>query len=144
MRGFMNVTGFSVELPKRATTKSAGYDFKAIEDFIVNPSSVVVAKTGIKAYMGDDEVLEIYPRSSMGIKKNVILANSVGIIDSDYFNNEANEGHIMIALYNYGNEAVSINKGDKIAQGIFKKYLVAENDATTHERKGGIGSTGEK
>lgn len=144
MRGFMNISGYDNELPKRGSIKSAGYDFKAIEDFIINPNEVIIAKTGVKAYMNDDEVLEIYPRSSMAIKKNIILANSVGIIDADYFNNESNEGHILIALYNYGPDKVYINKGDKIAQGIFKKYLIVDDDNATNKRTGGIGSTGNK
>ena len=92
--------------------------------------------------MLSDEVLKIYPRSSMGVKKHLILPNTVGIIDSDYYNNSSNEGHIMLFLYNYDNEPHIIHKGDKIAQGIFQKFLVSD-DAPVDSRDGGIGSTGE-
>lgn len=140
----MNVSGYSTELPKRGSINSAGYDFKVIEDLVINPKEIVLAKTGIKAYMNSDEVLEIYPRSSIATKKHTILANSVGIIDSDYFNNPNNEGHILIALYNYGNEKVEIKNGERVAQGIFKKYLITEDDDADEARIGGFGSTNKK
>ena len=81
-------------------------------------------------------------RSSMAIKRHLALVNSTGIIDSDYYNNEENEGHIMIALLNYGKETVSLEKGERVAQGIFSKYLITNDDDATGIRTGGIGSTG--
>jgi dUTP pyrophosphatase len=145
MRGFKVCKGFEnsdISLPKRGTKYSAGYDIESCEDVVINPKEVVVVKTGVKAYMKDDEVLQIYPRSSLGFKKHLMLANTVGIIDSDYFENEKNDGHIMIGLYNYGNEVQTISKHERIAQGIFSKYLVCEDEEEINTiRKGGIGST---
>jgi dUTP pyrophosphatase len=145
MRGFKVCKGFEnsdISLPKRGTKYSAGYDIESCEEVVINPKEVVVVKTGVKAYMKDDEVLQIYPRSSLGFKKHLMLANTVGIIDSDYFENEKNDGHIMIGLYNYGNEVQTISKHERIAQGIFSKYLVCEDEEEINTiRKGGIGST---
>ena len=145
MRGFKVCKGFEnsdISLPKRGPKYSAGYDIESCEDVVINPKEVVVVKTGVKAYMKDDEVLQIYPRSSLGFKKHLMLANTVGIIDSDYFENEKNDGHIMIGLYNYGNEVQTISKHERIAQGIFSKYLVCEDEEEINTiRKGGIGST---
>ena len=91
--------------------------------------------------MESDEVLKIYVRSSMPMKKNITLANNVGIIDSDYYENPDNDGHIMIQVMNFGNEDVLIKKDERIAQGIFLKYLLADDDNTTNSRFGGFGST---
>lgn len=142
MRGFEKVSNVSGGiLPVRGTSFSAGYDICSIEEVTIQPGSTKILSTGIKAYMQNDEVLEIYIRSSIGIKKHLMLANVVGIIDSDYYNNEANEGHIMIALHNYGNTEVVISQGERIVQGIFKKYLVANEIEVNKVRSGGIGST---
>ena len=145
MRGFKVCKGFEefdINLPKRGTKFSAGYDIESAEDVVINPKEVVVVKTGVKAYMGENEVLQIYPRSSLGFKKHLMLANTVGIIDSDYFENEKNDGQIMVGLYNYGNEVQVINKHERIAQGIFTKYLVCDDEEEINTiRKGGIGST---
>ncbi len=143
MRGFQVAKNFeNVNLPVRATAYSAGYDIETIEEIVILPNTVVVAKTGLKAYMGSDEVLKIYPRSSLAIKKHVCLANSVGIIDKDYYENPSNDGHIMIALYNFGVDTVVIPAYERIAQGIFEKYLLIDNDNQNQERSGGFGSTG--
>ena len=98
-------------------------------------------KTGIKAYMQPDEMLCLYNRSSNPKKKGLILANSVGIVDKDYYGNPDNDGHIMFAFYNIKDVDVEIKKGECIGQGIFEKYLVADADEATGERKGGFGST---
>ena len=98
--------------------------------------------TVIKAFIAYDEYLAIHIRSSMAIKRHLALVNSTGIIYSDYYNNEDNEGHIMIALLNYGKEPVSLEKGERVAQGIFSKYLITNDDDATGIRTGGIGSTG--
>lgn len=131
-----------IKLPRRATAKSAGYDIYSPFSFELNPGETIKIPTGIKAYMQDDEVLKIYIRSSLGFKYDVVLSNSTGIIDADYFNNPNNEGHIWIKLINHGDKTLSINKGEAIAQGIFEKYLKVDNDEPVKdERVGGIGST---
>ncbi len=144
-RGFEVVTKFKnqeIELPKRKTNGSAGYDFSAAVDVDLKPKQITFVTTGVKAFMAKDEVLQMYPRSSLSFKKKLIKANSVGIIDSDYYNNPDNEGEIMLILYNFGDEVVNIQKGERIAQGIFTKYLTVDNDQTNMKRLGGFGSTG--
>jgi len=131
-----------IKLPRRATAKSAGYDIYSPFSFELNPGETIKIPTGIKAYMQNDEVLKIYIRSSLGFKYDVVLSNSTGIIDADYFNNPNNEGHIWIKLINLGDKTLLIDKGEAIAQGIFEKYLKADNDKPVKdERVGGIGST---
>ena len=98
--------------------------------------------TGVKSYMGDDEFLQIANRSSNPLKNFLVLTNGVGIIDSDYYNNPENEGHIMIQLLNFGLTDKHIKKGDRIAQGIFLPFLKADNDSAETERTGGFGSSG--
>lgn len=130
------------KVPVRATAGSAGYDFFSPVSITIRPNDIAVVRTGVKAHVYSGNFLMVVPRSSMGIKNHVILANSVGIIDSDYYNNPDNEGEICIALYNYGNSTCYITAGDKIAQGIFVPYLTVDNDTTSAERVGGVGSTG--
>lgn len=142
MRKFERVTYMpEAIIPKRGSHLSAGYDFSIAEDVTIKPGEVVLCKTGIKAQMNDDEVLKIYVRSSVGFKRYLRLANSVGIIDADYYGNENNEGHIMIPLHNFGNQIQELKAGERIAQGIFEKYLVVDDDETSDERVGGFGST---
>lgn len=147
-RGFEVAKGFEnkgINLPVRKTKFSAGYDFEAAEDCVVPAFKPGIAptliKTGIKAYMQPDEMLCLYNRSSNPKKKGLILANSVGIVDKDYYGNPDNDGHIMFAFYNIKDVDVEIKKGECIGQGIFEKYLVADADEATGERKGGFGST---
>lgn len=128
--------------PKRGSKNSAGYDFFSPVYAVIPAKSTVKIPTGIKAYMQDDEVLMIYPRSSIGFKTNIRLSNTVGIIDSDYYNNPDNEGHMWIKFYNPTDKEYIINIGDKIAQGIFTKFLITDDDDVTEERNGGLGSTG--
>lgn len=129
-------------IPKRSTKNSAGYDFESIADLIIAPGEIKKIPTGIKVYMEPDEVLFIFVRSSMGFKYNVRMCNQVGIIDSDYYSNISNDGHIWISLQNEGTKTYEIKKGDKICQGIFNKYLLADNDNNDNNiRTGGIGST---
>lgn len=144
-RGFEIVTKYQNEqlsLPERKTKGSAGYDISCAKDITIKQKSFEFVPTGIKAFMLEDEVLEVYPRSSLSFKKHLVKLNSVGIIDSDYYNNPDNEGEIMLILYNYGDEDVFIKKGERIAQGIFMKYLTVDSDDTKVERLGGFGSTG--
>ena len=145
IRGFEVVSAFeeqNINLPTRKTTESAGYDIECAEAVTLEPNQVVLVPTGLKAFMAYDEYLAIHIRSSMAIKRKLALVNSTGIIDSDYYNNEENEGHIMIALLNFGNEPVTLEKGERVAQGIFSKYLITYDDDATGVRTGGIGSTG--
>ena len=148
IRGFEVAKGFEdkeINLPVRKTKFSAGYDIEAAEEVIVpsfkkgmNPTLI---KTGIKAYMQDDEVLMLYNRSSNPKKKGLILANSVGVIDKDYYGNQDNDGHIMFAFYNLKDEDITIKKGEAIGQALFQKYLVTDDDRAEGERIGGFGST---
>ncbi len=147
-RGFEIAKGFEdkgINVPIRKTKYSAGYDIEAAEDTVVpsfkkgmNPTLV---KTGLKAYMQDDEMLLLYNRSSNPKKKGLIMANSVGVIDKDYYGNPDNDGHMMFAFYNIKEEDVVIKKGEAIGQGIFQKYLTTDDDVAEGERVGGFGST---
>lgn len=128
-------------LPKRATSHSAGYDIFSPIDFVLLENDEIKFPTGWKVYMEEDEVLLIYPRSSLGFKY-LRLANDVGVIDHDYYNNSSNEGHCWIKLRNEGHKNIEIKRGEAIAQAIFTKYLLADNDDYSGDiRKGGIGST---
>ena len=147
-RGFEIAKGFEdkdIHLPVRKTAYSAGYDIEAAQDIII-PSfqkgmAPTLVPTGVKAYMEEDEVLYLYNRSSNPKKKGLILANSVGVVDSDYYGNPDNDGHIMFAFYNIKEEDITIHKGDAIGQGVFAKYLVVDSDQASGKRKGGFGST---
>ena len=147
-RGFEVAKGFEnadINLPVRKTKYSAGYDIEAAEDVVI-PSfkkgdAPTLIKTGLKAYMAEDEVLMLYNRSSNPKKKGLILANSVGVIDKDYYGNPDNDGHIMFAFYNIKDEDTVIKKGEAIGQAVFQKYLVTDDDIASGERTGGFGST---
>lgn len=129
--------------PRRGTKHSAGYDFISPVQITVRAHEMAKIPTGVKASMEDDEALFIYPRSSIGFKTGIRLANTVGIVDSDYYNNEDNEGHIFIKFYNPTDNDFVINIGDKIAQGIFMKYLTVDDEEEIGaKRTGGLGSTG--
>lgn len=142
-RGFERVTGYKyVNLPKRKTKQSAGYDIESAIDAVITPGETKVIPTGIKACMKPYEWLGVYVRSSLAIKYGLILANGVGVIDSDYYNNPDNEGHIMIALTNISGKTYNVKRGDRIAQGIFHQYYRVDGDKTDGSRIGGIGSTG--
>ena len=148
IRGFEIAKGFEgkgINLPERKTKYSAGYDVEAAEDTVI-PSfkkgmAPTLVKTGIKAYMQDDEVLMLYNRSSNPKKKGLILANSVGVVDKDYYGNEDNDGHIMFAFYNIKEEDITIKKGEAIGQAVFQKYFVTDDDNAQGDRTGGFGST---
>ena len=129
------------DLPKRMTSHSAGYDFFAIEGFTLKPGEIKKIPTGYKATFGNDEMLMILVRSSMGFKYNIRMTNQVGIIESDYYNNIDNEGHMFVSLQNEGDRDFVVKKGEGYAQGIFTKFLICDDDVITNERKGGLGST---
>ena len=132
-----------VRLPDRADHGSAGYDFYAPVDYVLAPGEKKTIWTDVKAYMDESTMLKIYIRSSMAIKFDIVLANQVGIIDASYYDNPENEGNIGICLKNLGDEPYFINKGDRIAQGIFEDYDIVDNDHPRNAtRLGGTGSTG--
>lgn len=130
-----------IKIPERATKYSAGYDLASAEDITINPGEIKLVPTGLKADMPEDEALFVYPRSSLGIKRRLTMSNNVGVVDKDYYNNAENEGHIMIPIYNFGTEVQMIKKGERIAQGIFQKYGITDNDSAKNLRKGGFGSS---
>lgn len=131
----------NVELPKRKTKKSAGYDFFAVEDFTLYPNKLCIVPTGVKAYMEDDEVLYLHIRSSVAFKRGVRMLNSIGVIDADFVDNPDNEGEISLGLLSHNDDIVHIQKGERIAQGVFHKFLITDDDDAEGQRVGGIGST---
>ena len=148
IRGFEVAKGFEekgINLPIRKTKYSAGYDIEAAEDVVIpsfkKGNAPTLIKTGLKAYMQDDEVLMLYNRSSNPKKKGLIMANSVGVIDKDYYENPDNDGHFMFAFYNIKEEDIIIKKGEAIGQAVFQKYLIVDGDVAEGERIGGFGST---
>ncbi len=118
----------SYKLPSRNSTNAAGYDFYLIKDIEIKPNEIIKIPTGIKAYFEPDEVLFIIVRSSTGFKYNIRLVNQVGVIDSDYYNNKDNEGHIFIKIQNEGTETIKFNANDYLAQGIFMNFLKTDSD----------------
>ena len=162
-RGFEVCSGYNdINIPVRKTKNSTGYDIEAAQTTLIPSLWKIIFKnlklffngknnfeeikptlvsTGIKSYFLDDEVLILANRSSNPGKKGLILANSIGVIDKDYYGNPDNDGHIMFAFYNIKDEDIEIKKGDCIGQAIFQKYLIADDDSAEGERTGGFGST---
>lgn len=146
-RGFEIIKAYKeagLSLPKRKTAASAGYDLAAAEDCILAQGRVTLVPTGLKAYMQEDEYLGLHIRSGISLKHQLMLVNAQGIVDADYYDNAENEGHIMVAVLNLGAADFPVEKGMRIAQCIFYKYLVADDDAAGKGamRTGGFGSTG--
>lgn len=142
-RGFEKVSGYEyVNFPKRKTKQSAGYDIESAVNVVINPGETKLILTGIKVYMDENEWLGIYIRSSIAVKYGIVLANSVAVIDSDYYNNPDNEGHLMLPIRNVSGMPYTVKKGDRIAQGIFHRYYKVDDDSADGDRTGGIGSTG--
>lgn len=133
----------SIKLPVRATAGSAGYDFCTPVSFVLKPGETIKIPTGIRAKMNEDWVLMVYPRSGLGFKYRLQLNNTVGVIDSDYYNSD-NEGHIFIKITNDSNEnkTLEVEAGKGFAQGIFMPYGITEDDECEAVRNGGFGSTG--
>ena len=129
-----------IKLPRRATSKSAGYDFFAPTALTVAPGETVTVATGIRALMPDNWCLLIFPRSGLGFKYRLRLNNTVGVIDADYADSD-NEGHIFIRMTNESDKLLEIPQGSAFAQGIFTQYLLTEDDDTIETRNGGLGST---
>ena len=165
----------NINLPKRQTKKAAGYDIESADDFVVpsiwkfgilnvikfllNKGKIddakvdevqksikpVLVPTGVKSYMQEDEVLIIANRSSNPLKRGLAIPNGIGVVDADYYNNEGNEGELFIQLINFFPKDFHIKKGDRLAQGIFIKYLTTDDDeGGLTERSGGFGSSGVK
>ena len=129
-------------IPCRKTKCSAGYDFESLKDFILKPNEIIKLPLGVKVCMNEDEMLMLFVRSSQGFKYNIRMCNQVGIIESDYYNNIDNEGHMWIKLQNEGDKDYIVKKGYGICQGIFTKFLTVDDEKQIeNERKGGIGST---
>ena len=130
-----------VKMPKRATKYSAGYDVYSPIEITIMPGTAEMIWTNLKVKMNNDEYLMLCSTSGMG-KKDVRLANGVGIIDSDYYSNPSNDGNFGYRLVNFGKEPYEIKVGDKIGQAIFMKYLIVDDEEeVTEERVGGFGST---
>lgn len=132
----------SIQLPKRATAGSAGYDFYSPLIISLEPGETIKIPTGIRAEMEEGWVLKCYPRSGLGFKYRLQMNNTVGIIDSDYFYSD-NEGHIFAKITNDTNEGktVEIQPGEGFMQGIFVEYGITVDDDVTAARNGGFGST---
>jgi dUTP pyrophosphatase len=150
VRGFEIVKGYensNIHIPVRKTKFSAGYDIEAAEEITIPPFELGVKPTliptGLKAYCQEDEFLLLVNRSS-GPKKGLVMANSVGIIDADYYGNVTNDGHFYFQYYNFLKEDIVIHKGDVIGQVIFLNYLKVDDDVSQGKRVGGFGSTDQK
>jgi dUTP pyrophosphatase len=143
MRRFERVSGNPfVELPKRATKLSAGYDLSAAKEIVIDANQISLVPTGVKAIFPANEVLYIIARSSLPVKFGLMLPNGVGVIDADYYNNPRNEGEIFVMLYNFTEYAVTIPQGERIAQAIFSPFFTVTSEQEPEEsRLGGFGST---
>ena len=141
--GFSAIDYDEIKLPHRATTGSAGYDFYSPYSFVLEPHGTIKFPAGIRCQIDDGYVLIIYPRSGLGFKYRLRLDNTVGIIDSDYYNSD-NEGHIFVKMTNEGDKPICINKGDAFCQGIFMPYYITYDDDADGIRNGGFGSTSNK
>ncbi len=130
-----------IKLPERATENSAGYDFFAIEDIVLPAKQLTRVMTGVKCELRPYMFLMLANRSSNPSKKGLFLANGVGVVDADYYNNPDNEGEIGFEFYNFSDEDKEIKKGEKIGQGIITTFNRVQNDNVTTTRDGGFGST---
>lgn len=146
-RGFEIAKGWEdkgINLPKRSTAHSAGYDIEAAEDTIVpvyRPGiKPTLIPTGLKAYCMDDECYFLMSRSG-GPKKGFLTPHGLGLIDSDYYENETNDGHFMVQVFNCSDHEILVKKGEAIAQVMFTKYLITDDDCATGTRVSGFGST---
>ena len=147
LRGFEIAKGWEdkdIHIPVRKTKHAAAYDVEAAEDVVIpayKPGiKPTLIPTGLKAYCQDDEWYMLANRSS-GPKKGFVMANSIGIIDADYYENPDNDGHIFVQCINLKDEEVKIKKGEAVGQAIFQKFLTIDNDQADGIRTGGFGST---
>ena len=138
----------NIQLPKRATKYSAGYDFHVSGDVLIPMEHAGIIPTGIRWVCDKEEdknkVLQLYPRSGIGFKTGVRLMNTVGIIDADYWEGN-NEGHIMLKLYNPMDSPLHVKDGDAIVQGVITEYHTCDDEEEIVEKRtGGMGSTDKK
>lgn len=131
----------AIILPTRSTSGSAGYDFKAPFGFKLEPGATIKIPTGIRVKIDEGWWLGCLPRSGLGFKYQIRLANTLGVVDSDYYSS-SNEGHIFLKVVNGGDKIISVEAGDGFAQGIFVQYGITYSDSATEKRDGGFGSTG--
>ncbi|MCY0870213.1 MAG: dUTP diphosphatase, partial [Firmicutes bacterium] len=130
-------------LPRRQTSGSAGYDIRALSPVDIAPGQVALVATGLRIRLEPGYFLGIFSRSSMSVRRNLTLANGVGVVDADYYANADNGGHILVPLWNFGTCTQSIAKGERIAQGIvLAAGWLASDEPHARERQGGFGSTG--
>lgn len=142
---FEDVKYEDLKEPRRGTALSAGYDIFSPISFSLQPGEDIKLPTGFKAYMLDDEAIFALPRSGQGFKYYLRLANTIGLIDADYFDNKSNEGHIWVKIRNEGSKPITIQKGEAFCQMVFKKYLLADGDSFKGEKRiGGFNSTGKE
>lgn len=146
-REHLKFPDIETKLPERSDAHSAGYDFYSKEHFILSPGEYYCTWTDVKAKMFYDNVLEIYPRSGLGSSKGIVIRNGTGIIDPSYYGCEKNDGNIGICLINTGDKIFEVNVGDRIAQGVFTRYLITDDDKFLNgvedtKRSGGFGSSG--
>jgi len=153
-RGFEVCKGYEdkgINLPIRQSKHAVGYDLEAAEETTI-PSMFeairkgeeikpVLVKTGVKVYFQPDEVMYLFNRSSGPPKRGLILGNGTGVFECDYYSNPSNDGNILFGFYNFTNEDVVIQKGERIGQAVFQKFLTVDNDFAEGERQGGFGST---
>ena len=134
-----------IQLPVRGDSRSAGYDLRTPVEILLQPNERTLIFTDVKAYMQEDEVLEVHVRSSIGVKKGIILSNITGIIDSSYYNNPSNDGNIGLTLWNTSDKIQVLESNERVCQCVFKKYLTVDNDkCLSATRVGGFGSSGTK
>jgi len=132
-----------LQLPARATSGSAGYDFHAPFSFMLPAGKSILIPTGIRAKIKEGWFLGVFPRSSLGFKYNATFANTIPVVDSDYYGSD-NEGHIFLSIVNRSKNKseMSIVAGDKLAQGVFLPFGITDTDDVQTVRNGGMGSTG--
>ena len=135
-----------LQLPIRQTAGSAGYDLFSSNDVAIAPNEIKLVPTGVRVKLPEGEFLAVYARSSLALKHHLLLANGVGVVDADYYDNPDNGGEIFVPLWNAGLELVVLPRGERIAQGIFTQFLISAADEITNtgQRQGGFGSTGSR
>lgn len=139
---YFGAEGSPYRLPERATKHAAGYDFYNPEEVKINPGEIVYVKTGVKSLFPEEVALLLLNRSSNPKKKGLELANGVGLVDADYYNNPDNEGEIAFAFKNTRDYIVTLEAGEKLGQGMFVPFFITNDDSVENERVGGFGSTG--
>lgn len=138
-----------IRLPERATRGSAGYDFFAPFGFVIKTTmskffdlkNTIVVPTGIRCRFPQDYALLLMPKSGLGFKYGTFLANTLGLVDSDYYYSD-NEGHIMAKMFCFSEGGITVDKGKAFMQGILVPFGITTDDIADGTRNGGFGSTG--